>query len=267
MIINAKCNGCGIINPMKEWQYLKSVNSSEIHLYFCEKCSPLKQQLIAQYKQERNLLTRKDKYYWSYEENRKKEFLNYISQNDNFDKMVKKDYGLYRAILEYENGNYEYCKKIGIDTHKYFKPKITKEYIVNCIKDFINENNRFPNQKELNANGISSKSFNKFFKNYSECKKYINYYNIDDLIDNRGDVNRSYFELYTANYLIAQGLGDKYLREEYPFKDYSYRSDFTFYLNNDKEIQVEVWADMEDNKKGKGIFENYLNVRKKRKFI
>jgi hypothetical protein len=86
----------------------------------------------------------------------------------------------------------------------------------------------------------------KHFNTIDEFKNYMEYNDKNDLIDNRGDYNASLYELLTANFLIAQGLGNSYKREVSPFKQFDskidYRSDFTFYTSDGKEIHIEVWG-------------------------
>jgi len=274
--VNVQCQNpdCGIIKPMPYENYIRNINSTDIHVYYCNKCNYLKKIELTSRKQSQGLLTRKDAYYWQFEENRKYEFLNYIKENTTLDNMARKDYSLFNAILEYETNNLEFAKKLKLDIEDLFKFKkpqnyYTKEMVVKYIKQFIKENDRFPSQQEMGSiYGINSKVFNKYFKDYCECKKEIGYYNKNDLIDNRGDVNRSHYELFTANFLIAHGLGEKYLREEYPFKTFdnllNYRSDFAFYPVNKKQIHIEVWGDSDTKQETEGYFKDYLTTRKKK---
>lgn len=275
--INVQCENseCGIIKSMSYEVYLRNLNSTELHKYYCNKCNHIKSQKIADIKQQKSILNRKDKYYWTYEANIKKELLLYIDKyNSNLNNMKDLDYSLYHAILKYKNGIMNYLKELDLDPEEYFLKRIpqrnyTKENIIDKINLFIQNNNRFPFQQEMTGLlKIQPSQFNKFFKSYNNCKKEIGYYNSDDLIDNSGDVNRSSYELFTANYLIAQGLRNKYSREEYPFKEFNnslnYRSDFTLYPTyTDKVIHIEVWGD-DNNYNTGGIFKNYLNIRKEK---
>lgn len=277
IIIHAQCENeeCLIIKPMSYEVYMRNINSTEIHKYYCNKCNHIKVKMIADIKQQKGTLTRSDQYYWTYSENIEKELLIYIDKyNKNLNNMKDLDYPLFNAIHQYKNGIMNYLKELNLNPEEYFSIRIpqhnyTKEDIINKIKLFIEEYNRFPFQQEMTSLlKINTLHFNKYFKNYNECKKEIGYYNVDDLVDNRGDINRSFYELYTANYLIAQGLGDKYSREEFPFKEFdnslNYRSDFTFYPQNiDKVIHVEVWGDNDKNN-SRGIYKNYLNTRKEK---
>jgi hypothetical protein len=252
--------------------YIKNTSASGNNEYYCIKCSgTFKNKISATKKQENNTIFIGDIYYWTFEENRKKEFLKYISKYKILDNMKDINSGLYRAIYRYEKGNYEFAKKLNLNITELFRYKkpngyYNKEYIIKSIRKFIDENSRFPSQQEMIP---YAHSFNKYFKDFDSCKKEINYFNKDDLLDNRGDINRSYYELFTANFLIMQGLGDKYSREEHPFKEFDselggYRSDFTLYTKNNNVIHVEVWADNDKRKETVGYFKEYLSIRKKK---
>jgi len=270
-MVHAECQGCKVIFPMEYRTYLININSTEINEYYCNKCNHIKKGKINSIKQSEGKLTRKDRGYWTFKENRTNELYDYIVKHDNnLNNMIKFDPHLFNAIYEYDKGIPNLLRELNLNPEEYLPEKMSnwnnsQESISNKIKSFINENKRFPSQQEMGGVlRISSREFQKYFKNFEECKKYIGYYNKDDLIDNRGDLNRSHYELFVANYLIAQGLGDYYKREESPFKKYdtslNYRSDFTFYLK-DKEIHIEVWASSYDNK-FLGIYRDYLNKRK-----
>ena len=194
--------------------------------------------------------------------------MKYIEEYKILDNMEKINSRLYNAICRYENGNLAFANKLNLNIEELFQKKkpnnyYDRNYIIDHIKQFIKENSRFPSQQEM---GVYSYSFYKYFKDFNDCKKEIGYYSEDDLIDNRGDVNRSYYELFTANFLIAQGFGDKYSREEHPFKDSNsgYRSDFTLYPENNKIIHIEVWADNEKRGETTDHFKNYLSTRKEK---
>jgi len=272
--VDVRCHNpdCSIEKDLMYRDYIKNINASGDNEYYCIKCSgTFKNKISAIKKQENNTIFIGDMHYWTFEENRKKEFLKYISEYEFLDNMKNINNSLYSAICRYEKRNYEFANKLNLNIEELFRYKkpngyYNKEYIIKSIKKFINENSRFPSQQEMIP---YAHCFNKYFKDYDSCKKEINYYNKDDLIDNRGDINRSYYELFTANFFSAQGLGDKYSREEHPFKEFDsklggYRSDFTLYTKDNNVIHVEVWADNEKIKETVGYFKDYLSVRKEK---
>jgi hypothetical protein len=112
------------------------------------------------------------------------------------------------------------------------------------IENFILENNRFPTAKEMEKQlKINLSYMYKKYGNIYNIKELMKYDDSKDLVDLRGDINRSFGELFVANFLILNGLKDKYDREQYPFpkNEGLYRSDFTFYMDKE-EIHIEIWG-------------------------
>lgn len=267
-----QCNGtCGVIKEMEYCTYLLNINSTEIHEYYCTKCNHQKIKQLADLKQKQGLLNRNDRYYWLYKENCVKELEQYIQIYKNMKDITKNDYILYANISKYHNLEI-LILKMGYTIEEMYPNRPYGYYdninnVVNPIKVFIDKNNRFPTQKEISEKiGICLEHIYKHFDSIDELKSYIGYNNKNDLIDNRGDRNRSTYELYVANYLLSQGLGF-YKREQCPFKQFDkslkYRSDFSFYLVGGKEIHIEVWG---YNKNDTKIHINYLNKRKIKEF-
>jgi len=266
-MVEVICEGCNTPKEMDYEVYLRNINSTDIKEYYCIKCKSIKTKHYYQKLQDQGLLKRGDNYYWFFKENRLLELDKYIKKYKHIDNITVNDFKLYEAL---RNDNIsELINELGYNVVDVYNNKPYGyfndiEKIINEINKFIYTNNRFPTQNEMqNELGLYSLHIYKHFKSFNELKKYMNYNDENDLIDNRGDCNKSYYELYVANYLIAQGLNNKYKREQYPFKQFNnsliYRSDFTFYLENDKQIHIEVWGDSE-NKKG-----NYYDYCKTRK--
>ena len=186
--VNVRCHNktCSIEKELMYRDYIKNINSSEDNEYYCIKCSgAFKNKISAIKKQENNTIFIGDKHYWTFEENRRKEFLKYIYEYKFLDNMKDITNSLYKAIHRYENGSLEFANKLGLDVEDLFrdkKPKnyYNKEYIIKYIKQFINENSRFPSQQEMIIYGIYAHSFNKYFKDYDSCKKEINYYKLNE---------------------------------------------------------------------------------------
>jgi hypothetical protein len=146
----------------------------------------------------------------------------------------------------------------------YYKyPEILKEKLIN----FISENNRFPSMKETTEQLHINSRVVANYGGIDGLKKIIDYNDSNDLIDNRGDYNKSVGELLIANYLISQGLGHKYKREQYPFpkKEGYYRSDFTLYLYDNKLIHIEIWGHRKNEKTNRAI--EYMKVRKNKELL
>jgi len=114
------------------------------------------------------------------------------------------------------------------------------------INQFINENGRFPLANEIDKKlKINLKFLYNTYGSIDNLKQILEYSDDKDLIDLRGDFNKSFIELFVANILVSNGLKEKYKREQYPFpkEKCQYRSDFTLYSDEyNKEIHIEVWG-------------------------
>ena len=265
--VNVKCTICGTYHGMRYRTYYLLVNNSEIKEYYCIHCKNYKVKLLKDIEQKNGLLTRNDNYYWNYKENKLKELDNYIKKYGNVNNISINDY---RLNEELANENLcELIQELGynfddVSDNKPYGYYDNVDNLINEIKSFILKYDKFPTQIEMFKElGLTNKHIFKHFNSTDELKKYMVYSDKDDLIDNRGDFNKSNRELYVANYFVAQGLSDNYKREQYPFKRFdnsiNYKSDFTFYLNNNKEIHIEVWAC--DNEENTSKFKNYYKTR------
>lgn len=240
-------------------------------IYLCKKCRGLRFKLNAEEKYNNGTLKREDKNYWMFEENRLKEFNFYITKYQTIDNMKRIDHNLYNALFKYDGGLLEFLEKhnIIVDYNKsQFRFYNTKENVINAVNDFIIKNNRFPKAKDFNTEDLPFviDHARKFWKSLNELKKEIGYNIKNDLIDNRGDYNRSLGELYMSNYLIAQGFKDYYKREQFPFdiKENKSRSDFTFYLENNMELHIEIWGYKKEDKSSRGKQYNLKRQNKER---
>jgi len=205
-----------------------------------------------------NTRKQKDENYANHDthEKRKIELNDYLNKYKTLDKMTANTTGkrLYDNFKSHNDDVYETAIDLGYKIEnitnsmpkKYYTkhPEILKERLLN----FTNEYKRFPRHQEMEQVLHISSHFIKQYGGLDEFKKLINYDDSKDLIDLRGDYNRSLGELIVANYLCSQGLKDKYSREQYPFpkEEGRFRSDFSFHSDNnidiDKDIHVEVWG-------------------------
>ena len=205
-------------------------------------------------------------------EKRKADLQNYLLEHKTLNKMTTNTFGkrLYDNFKSYKDDVYDTAIELGYKIEDISKT-MPKNYYVNypeILKDklisFTTEYKRFPRIKEMEKILQINTHFISDFGGLDEFKKLINYDDSKDLIDLRGDHNRSIAELITANYFYSQGLKDKYNREQYPFpkEDRYFRSDFTFYLENNKELHVEVWGFRESE----NSTEKAIHYQKTRKF-
>lgn len=268
--VEVQCNHCKTIKNMQYEVYLRNINNTEINEYYCVHCKSFKRERIAQIKQNQKLLKRGDDYYWFFEENRIFELQKYIDKYGNIHNVDINDSKLYNAIIEYDGSSVLLAEKAGLNldsimTNKPYGYYDDLDNLVFEIQKFIDHYGRFPTQNEM-SNELKFYHYHiyKHFDNIDQLKIYMEYNDNNDLIDNRGDRNSSYYELYVANFLIAHGLKDLYKREQYPFKKYDknifYRSDFTLYLQDGEDIHIEVWGENGDETSPK--YQNYNETMK-----
>ena len=251
-MVKVKCDYCGEEKDIEYRYYYNNINNEFINKYACKNCIHLKKQEILIEKQKLNLLTRKDKGYWLFKENRYKELKLYIEKHKTISGMQNNKEGalIYSIFDQYNNDSNlkDACIELGYDYSSLLRFKREETYyddydnLKNDIVEIINELGRFPKQKEvLNKLHISNNILLKY-GGINSIKLDMNYNDENDLIDDRGFYNRSICEYITAQYFIANNLS--YFREQHPFTDKykNYRSDFTFYLLDNKIIQVEVWG-------------------------
>lgn len=207
----------------------------------------------------------------SLHEDRKIKLQKYLDEYKTLDKMSENKIGkkLYDNFYKHNDDIYATAIELGYKIEDITRT-MPKNYYTNHpdilkekLSNFIKEHQRFPKIKEMEKYLHINTHFISKFGGIDAFKKFINYDDSKDLIDLRGDYNRSVGELITANYFCSQGLKDKYTREQYPFpkEDGYFRSDFTFYLDNNKELHVEVWGIKKtENTSEKAI--QYHKVRK-----
>ena len=203
-------------------------------------------------------------------EKRKMELHNYLVEFKVLDKIAENILGkiLYHTFRKYNDDIYDTAIELGYNILDICK-SMPKNYYVKhpeAIKEkllsFIEEHKRFPKYKELQKMHVNVHYIKKF-GGIDEFKKLIQYDDSKDLIDLRGDYNKSLGELITANYLCSQGLKDKYAREKHPFPviEGYFRSDFSFLLDDNKEIHIEVWGYKRNGIVNK-IAQQYNDIRK-----
>ena len=70
IMVNVKCDYCREEKEIAYREYIKNINNEYINKYACKNCIHLKKQEILIKKQKLGLLTKKDKGYWIFRENR-----------------------------------------------------------------------------------------------------------------------------------------------------------------------------------------------------
>jgi len=266
-----KCDYCGEIKDMLYETYLLNLNSTEIHRYSCIHCKDIKKKELARRRQELGKLTRNDSYYWTYKENVLKELQKYIDEYGFVNEINLNNHQLYSAIIKHKYILEDLIEELGYNINDVYNNKPygyydDKDNLVSTVQLFVDKYGKFPSLNELSSQmEMASAHVYKHFNSLSELKIHMGYDDENDLIDRRGDSNRSLYELYLGNYLVSQGLGNNYKREQHPFKKFDkkikYRSDFTLYPKDDKIIHVEVWGDKSGGGVGQ-LFGSYCETRR-----
>lgn len=264
--VDVNCDYCAEIYSVRYCDYMRTQHEF-LHKDACKKCWHKKRQDILQYKLDNNLLESNDKRgYWSDIVNVKSELKIYIDVNGHTGKGSNKEqddkWNMIHWALKKHNIKLDkvvFDLGYNLDDLQRRKPNgyiIPLNELKEKIDSFVNEHGFFPDQKNL-ANDL--KIYNSDYLKHgtlAELRDKFGYNDKKYLVDNRGFINKSSFELIVANYLIAQNL--PYKREQFPFrvfdKSLNYRSDFTFYLP-DKEIHLEVWGGMKTFKGQRELYD------------
>lgn len=235
----------------------------------CKKCYfEYRQKEELQYNQDLGLISKDDYGYYSFKENRiqaVKDYLNKYDTLENFNDTVEGK-RLYQTIFNQGDSIFDIAKELGYKLEDICStvPKNNNDDIAHLkakINSFIKENNRFPTHIEMQKKLKISSRFIVKNGGIDYFKQLVGYMETQ-LIDLRGDYNKSIGEYIFANYLCLQGLKEKYLREQHPFpkEEGLFRSDFTFYIEDDKEIHVEIWG-VDKNDNSRDYSKSYNEVR------
>jgi len=269
-LVEVKCDYCGGEKQITYKDYFKSLTVNDIiKKYCCINCVQLKKREIIEYKFNNNVLTRNDKGYWTFKENRLKELKIYIDKYETIHGIQNNKEGsiLHTVMQDYGENIKDLCIELGYDYTKLLRFEREDTYYDNYdnmkhdIKELCIELGRFPKQQEvLSILHISNERLFKF-DGIKNIKFDMGYEDKDDLVDDRGFYNRSSCEYMTAQYLITNNMF--YTREDHPFegKYKNYRSDFAIHLSSGEIIQIEVWGfPKDDDVTKRGIV--YNNKRK-----
>jgi len=261
-LIDIACDYCGKEKTLKYKDYYNSLNSNEfVKKYCCKNCDGIKKKEINKIKFDKGLLVKSSKGYWTIQENRIKEILEYVEKYKYLDHIDNNHDGKFLAgnIRIYEkDGIRGLAIKAGLDLNVVYRQTNTRktgrtlDEIIKITQSYIDKYEMFPTQhafkKEL---GIPTSQLNAYGGS-EKIKELMEYKDINDLVDDSGFKNRSTYEYFTAQFLIHNNI--KYLREQLPFpQEGNFRSDFTFILNGDKRIECEIWGYLENDITVRGI--------------
>jgi len=192
---------------------------------------------------------RKPRRYWENRDNRLKELKLYLDEYVSFEHAYSngKGHNLITQFKKYNDDINSAIKELGYSDNCLY---LTKDYytdinnLADLIKPIIKKYERFPTYTEIsNELGFKSKILG-LRENLAKIKQILNYHDENDLVDDRGFLNRSSYEYITAQFLIYNNK--PYRREQRPFSETNegtnYRSDFTLYSVDNKEIHLEIWG-------------------------
>jgi len=167
--------------------------------------------------------------------------------NENiYDSAIELGYSINDVTKKKPKGYYDNFEKLAQDIELLIETKYKRFPLVEEIK------------RELR---ISSRVIRKH-GNIDEIKRKMGYLN-SELVDLSGHVNKSVWELITANFLYLNNVEFKRNQLLFEDKKYTYRSDFYFDLPNGDYIHhVELWGHSKDKKnKGWKVRDHYLEQR------
>jgi hypothetical protein len=266
--IDVRCDYCEKLLSRKYKNICDSLNSSLIKKYACHKCQSKKIYEENEIKQKMGTLSKEDKGYWMFKENRIKELQEYLSSNENsIDNLPDKNHTLYWAINNYDESLNKLLNEIGIqwsEVSSITQWNLYEDFDVfkEKIQGFINVYDKFPTKEEIIHNLKISQRFIDMHGGMYEIKRKMNYNDENDLVDDNGFINKSSYEYIVAQFLIHNGV--KYKREQYPFlkNEGYYRSDFMFESLDNKIFHVEVWG-FDENHIGE-INKRYTNTKREK---
>jgi hypothetical protein len=245
--MNVKCDYCGNNLSRKYKNIYDSINNGLVNKYACHTCQSKKMYEENEIKLEMGTLSKSDKGYWMFKENRIKELYSFLEKNNNsIDNMVNLSHDLYRAIYDYDGSLNNILSELEIEWNEVCSTKknLYEDFDVfkEKIQSFINKYDKFPTKEEINNNLKISQWFIDMHGGMYEIKRKMNYNDINDLVDDNGFINKSSYEYIVAQFLIHNGVS--YKREQYPFpKDEGYyRSDFMFETLDNEIFHAEVWG-------------------------
>lgn len=250
-LANIKCDYCLNQKVIEYKAYNIVLNAYEaVKKYSCAECQHLKKNDINDHRQKLGLLKRGDKAYWNYKENRIKELDFYIKKHGTIIGMQNNKDGMNISQVINSHGDSvdDYCIELGYNLENIkirHKPEGYYDNLENIkheISKLIEILDRFPKQIEVLKHLHINNNYLLVHGGIRKIKELMGYSDSSDLIDDRGFRNSSVYEYMVAQYLIANDI--PYKREKCPFGDKHkrLRSDFTFYLQENHEIHVEVWG-------------------------
>lgn len=262
-IVKVECDYCSKMVTKEYSAY--NTQRKTIKKDSCTECKHKKEKDVLQYKQERGMLKRGDKGYWSLKENRLKHLKEHIEEFGTIDGIGnnKKSKSLYESIIHHKETPRQLAIELGYDIND-----ISLRKTIGYWDDFSNVEKellklieiygRFPTCTEISGSLKISIEWISRHGGIHKIKDKMGYEDKNDLKDNNNYYNKSSYEMLLANYLIANNV--TYLREQFPFENENYKSDFTLIGKNNNEIHIEIWGYPKTARSKRAI--DYNKVRK-----
>lgn len=260
--IKIQCDYCYIVFERGYSRVREMEISNFVKTHSCKKCMGKRGVEEQREKQKRGLLSRGDKGYWLFLDNRNVELSSFISRYGSIDKLQKIDNQLYSAIKRFDERTlFEIVSSVGHQWETVSSSAPVSYYdsfneVKKKIDPLIEKHSRFPTWKELTLAGVPSKAISRH-GGISKLKEKMNYCDDGDLVDDRGFLNKSILEYTVAQFLIANKVS--YQRDVFPFDDSRHTCDFVFETADNKKIYAEMWG--YDRKGASTESINYNKVR------
>ncbi|MCA1056975.1 hypothetical protein LCM10_18590 [Rossellomorea aquimaris] len=245
----------------------------------CDKCKYKKFRDVLIYKQHRGMLKKEDNGYWTFDENRRRELEKYILKYGTIYRMKDNPEGKkLHSNLVNKRGNPSpksistmaigIAIKHNLDINLVAPRKSSDFYqdefvFYEAIKKLMaKHNNVFPTSSIIMKELKVGYRVLEYHGGIYEIKRRLGLDNKEDLRDNSGFYNSSKYEVYVANYLFENKI--PYKREQSPFPNMDYRSDFLIPIPGERELHVEVWGFEKDNLSTRGVEYNVTRLEKER---
>ncbi|MED1863226.1 hypothetical protein P4V41_07140 [Fictibacillus nanhaiensis] len=264
--IELECDYCNKKIPRSYNEY-NDRKSELLNKDACKKCTQAKTTELNIIKQNLGLLTKEDKGYWNFKQNRQNELRLFIDNNGTIDHLAEKDRTLYDAIWKYDGSVNKLLSEMNINWNEVCSVNFNNHYknfenVKTEINSFINTYKRFPHKKEIIKElGIQQRDID-YHGGIYELKRKLNYLDDKDLVDDNGFLNGSRLEYLVAQYLIHNEIPYKREQRPFPKNEGYYRSDFCIESVDGKVFHVELWGFRENDVSGIGKRYGEIKQRK-----
>lgn len=262
------CDYCNKEKKTPYKYYLESISKSIVKKHSCHACGYLKRFEEASLLQSNGELNKDSKLYYVFIENIKKDLDLHIKKYGNVNNFRYTNGRLYSAICK----NTDLTIKDITDELGYKWDEISDKYppnyfrdfdnVKNTISEFIEEKGYFPTSiemmKDLSIQSVSVA----YHGGIHEIKRLMGYQD-ETYVDDKGFPNSSKVEYFVAQFLIKNKI--PYKREQLPFEERQFRSDFLVKTEDGIDYHIEVWG---YDKNNNGEFNaRYNKIREEKEYF